>query len=75
MTREQILAVGKSTIKIKMFCTVRPDLFFLAVPGTILRAGEVYEAVTNPLGAVSGICKNGEALGVKPGEFERVVAE
>lgn len=61
-------------MKIKMLCTVRPDLIFLAKPGTVLRVGKVYEAVVNPLGAVSGICENGEWLGVKPGEFEIVEA-
>lgn len=54
-------------MKIKMLCNVRPDLIFLAKPGTILRAGMQYEAVSNKNGAISGICENGEALGVKPG--------
>lgn len=62
-------------MKIKMLCTVRPDFTFLAKPGIVLRAGKVYEAVTNPLGAVSGICENGELLGVKPGEFLRMEAK
>lgn len=61
-------------MKIKMLCNVRPDLIFLAKPGTILRAGMQYEAVSNKNGAISGICENGEALGVKPGEFEFVEA-
>lgn len=62
-------------MKIRMLCTVRPDFIFLTRPGTVLRAGEVYEAKANRLGAVSGICPNGELLGVKPGEFERVEVE
>lgn len=61
-------------MKIKMLCNVRPDLIFLAKPGTILRAGMEYEAASNKNGAISGICENGETLGVKPGEFEFVEA-
>lgn len=61
-------------MRIKMLCNVRPDIPFLAKPGTILRAGEVYEATANKHGAISGICGNGEPLGVKPGEFEFVEA-
>lgn len=60
-------------MKIKMLETVRPDfLFFLTgVPAdTILIYSEVYEATQNKHGAVCGICKNGQKLGVKPGEFE-----
>lgn len=56
-------------IRIKMLVTVRPELPYLAKPGTILREGVEYKAVTNKNGAVSGICANGEILGVKPGEF------
>ena len=59
-------------MKIRMLTTVRPDISFLAMPGTILRAGETYEATKNRNGAVSGICDNGNTLGVKPGEFEIV---
>lgn len=62
------------TIRIKMLDTVRPDIPFLAKPGTILHCGEEYEATTNKNGAVSGICANGERLGVKPGEFEFISA-
>lgn len=61
-------------MKIKMLCNVRPDIPFLSNPGTILRAGEVYEATTNKHGAISGVCKNGAILGVRPGEFEFVYA-
>ena len=39
---------------------------------TVLLAGEVYEATANKNGAVSGITKEGTAIGVKPGEFEFV---
>lgn len=39
---------------------------------TALLAGEVYEATANKNGAVSGITKEGIAIGVKPGEFEFV---
>ncbi len=55
-----------------MLYTVRPEIVFLNKLGTVLHAGETYEAVTNPSGAVSGVCINGELLGVKPGEFEIV---
>lgn len=56
-------------MKIKMLKTVRPEVPFLAKPGTILRCGEEYEASANKNGAISGICENGAALGVRPGEF------
>ena len=55
-------------MKIRMLKNVRPDLP-LAKPGTILRAGEEYEAKSNKNGAISGLCANGEYLGVRPGEF------
>lgn len=63
-------------IRIKMLMTVRPDLPFGVKPGTILYAkdGKEYKAVAGKYGAVAGICDNGEALGVKPGEFEFVKA-
>ena len=59
---------------IKMLTTVRPDILFLAEPGSVLREGKEYEAVSNKHGAISGICENGRILGVKPGEFEFVEA-
>lgn len=68
------------TIKIRMTRNVRPDFLFGIVgllgekPGTILRAGVEYQAMSNKNGAISGICENGECLGVKPGEFEFVDA-
>lgn len=67
------------SIKIRMMQTVRPDFPFGQVPGfgkpdTILKNGIEYPAITNPHGAISGICENGEHLGVKPGEFEFVEA-
>ena len=52
-----------------MLETVRPDLPFLAKPGTLLVAGEEYEATSNRFGAISGLCENGEYIGVRPGEF------
>ena len=61
-------------IQIRMLRTVRPELLFLAKPGTVLHEGEVYEAKANVHGAVSGLCANGEYLGVKPGEFVFVQA-
>lgn len=61
-------------IVIRMLENVRPDLIFLAKPGTILRAGKEYEATSNKNGAISGRAENGEMLGVRPGEFEFVRA-
>jgi predicted RNA-binding Zn-ribbon protein involved in translation (DUF1610 family) len=55
-----------------MLMTVTPDFSFLAKPGTILKKGDTYEATENKNGAVSGICENGEVLGVKPHEFKRI---
>jgi len=62
-------------MKIKMLINVRPEFLIIAKPGTILRAGWIYEAKLNKNGAVSGLCDNGEWLGVKPDEFERVDVE
>lgn len=56
-------------MRIKMLVNVRPELPFLAKPGTILRAGMEYEATANPNAAICGICENGVAMGVRPGEF------
>ena len=63
-------------LKIKMLITVTPDfpIVLFAKAGTILERGVVYEAKANKYGAVSGICENGEALCVKPNEFEFVEA-
>ena len=67
-------------IKIRMLQTVRPDLILglIPIPGskpdTVLYEGKEYEAQTNMNGAISGLCKNGEYLGVKPGEFEFIDA-
>ena len=61
-------------MRIKMLKNVVPDLVFLAKPGTFLCAGAEYEAKSNPYGAISALCDNGEWLGVRPGEFEFVEA-
>lgn len=61
-------------IRIRMLETVQPDIPFLAKPGAILCGGGEYTASANKHGAVSGICSNGERLGVKPGEFEFISA-
>lgn len=53
---------------------VRSDIIGLSRPGTILRAGMEYDAKSNQYGAISGLCDNGEYLGVKPGEFEFIEA-
>lgn len=68
--------MGTENIKIKMLKHVRPDFFFLPQiePGTELFKDVEYEATTNRNGAISGICQNGQLLGVKPGEFEFVEA-
>lgn len=62
------------TIRIRMLCNVRPELQFLSTAGTILRVGMEYPADTNRYGAISGLCANGEYLGVRPGEFEFIEA-
>jgi hypothetical protein len=66
------------TIRIKMTRNVRPDFPLGLVggiaPGTVLRAGEVYDATSNKHGAICGICANGKTLGVRPGEFEFIEA-
>jgi hypothetical protein len=46
----------------------------ISPPGTILRQGMEYKGESNPYGAVSGLCKNGKYLGVKPGEFRFIEA-
>ena len=51
--------------------TVRSDFPLGGIKqGTVLKADQEYYAYSNPQGAISGICDNGEKLGVKPGEFE-----
>ena len=62
------------SIRIRMLTTVIPDFPFLTCPGTILIVGREYDAASNRNGAILGICKNGEKLGVKPGEFEFISA-
>lgn len=64
-------------MKIRMKKTVIPDwpLNYLMPPGTVLLDGQIYSATQNRCGAVSGICENGELLGVKPEEFEIVETE
>lgn len=56
-------------MRIRMLETVRPELPFLAKPGSILAVGEEYEATSNRNGAISALCENGEHIGVRPGEF------
>jgi len=60
-------------IRIRMIKNVMP-LPLLIKAGTVLKAGEEYDAVSNKYGAISGICSNGELLGVKPDEFEFIFA-
>lgn len=61
-------------MKIRMLRTVRPDIPFMAPPGTVLRAGKIYPATANRLGAVCGICDNLQPLGVRPEDFEFIEA-
>lgn len=64
---------GRVPWKIKMACTVRPDLeWMFKTRGTVAVRDEVYECWVNMHGAVSAICRNGERLGVKPAEFDVV---
>ena len=56
-------------IRVRMLQTVR-GLGFISPPGTIARDGVIYDAYSNPYGAISAILPNGEKLGLKPGEFE-----
>jgi len=56
---------------------VIPDIAFIIGAydaGSILKYGEEYDAISNPNGAISGICANGAVLGVRPGEFEFLTA-
>ena len=62
---------GRVPWKIKMACTVRPDLEWLCkTRGTVAVMDEVYECWVNMHGAVAAICRNGEKLGIKPAEFD-----
>jgi hypothetical protein len=71
---EKIPTELRGRILIEMTMTVRPDLSHLAKPGTILRAGHRYQAISNRRGIISAFCHNGEKLGVKPGEFRFILA-
>lgn len=63
---------GRVPWKVRMACTVRPDMPFLAKPGAVALVDHVYEVWVNSYGAVSAICANGERLGLKPREFDIV---
>jgi len=56
-------------LRVRILKTTR-GLGFISPPGTILKEGDEVEGQTNPQGAISGLCKNGEWLGLYPGEFE-----
>jgi len=60
-------------LKVRILKTVRGS-GFISKPGTVLKEGDEVEAETNPNGAISGLCKNGEWLGLYPGEFEFISA-
>ena len=66
---------GRVPKKIKMAMTLYPDRvcgISCGKPGTMLELDQVYDCWVNMNGAVSGLCANGELLGVKPGEFDVV---
>lgn len=60
-------------LKVRVLSTTRGN-GFISPPGTILKEGDEVEAETNPHGAISGLCQNGEWLGLYPGEFEFISA-
>ena len=60
-------------LKVRILKTARGN-GFISKPGTILRKGGEVEAETNQCGAISGLCQNGEWLGLYPGEFEFISA-
>jgi hypothetical protein len=60
-------------LRVRILTTTRGNMM-ISPPGTILREGDEVEAETNPQGAISGLCKNGEWLGLYPGEFEFISA-
>jgi hypothetical protein len=60
-------------LKVRVLKTAR-GCGFISKPGTVLKEGDEVEAETNPCGAISGLCKNGEWLGLYPGEFEFISA-
>ncbi len=62
---------GKVPRLIRPRRTIRPDLPFLAQPGCVARAENVYLAWTNSYGAVAAVIPGGN-LGLKPDEFEVV---
>jgi len=55
---------------------VIPEIPILALNNRkmVLKAGKDYDAISNPNGAISGICANGAVLGVRPGEFQFISA-
>lgn len=53
-------------MKIRMLKDVRSDI---PKPGTFLWTGNEYEAKISKNGTISGLCVNGEYLGVRSGEF------
>lgn len=53
-------------IKIFMIKTIRPSLL---KPGAVLKNGRSYDAVADKNGVVSGICKDGTQITLKPTDF------
>lgn len=60
-------------LKVRLAETVRGS-YFISPPGTVLKEDRIISAVSNQNGAISGICDNGELLGLYPGEFEFIEA-
>jgi predicted nucleic acid-binding Zn-ribbon protein len=60
-------------IKIKLMGKITSDLPINLFKEISAEAG-VYEATSNPQGAISVILENGKRLGIRPGEFEFIEA-
>ena len=60
-------------IVVRLLCNVRGNPI-IAPPGTIQREGNEVIANSNPYGAISAVCENGERLGLYPNEFEFIKA-
>lgn len=60
-------------LRVRILKTTR-GLGIISPPGTVLKEGDEVEGQSNPHGAISGLCKNGEWLGLYPNEFEFISA-
>ena len=68
-----MLAEKTEGLRIRALTNIRGN-GYISKPGTILREGMEYDGHSNPNGAISGICENGELLGCYPDEFEFITA-